>query len=349
VTAAPKRARRGLLDATLAVALLYAVYATTPLGAVGETLVNVARGQKDRPSWFATFRGREIAVIDSPSSVAAVANIQQQLAKDVPTDVALAASTHGIDVDVLEAFAAARGSCTDTGCVIDAPERLSAFVSGASGKVAVDVIAKGLAAAEKETGDALSAVEATFVGAVAVQRAVAQATASGFANPHDVEVHAAFFTPTQRRGPLQAALQVLFAHKLRTLAMPVAADVYRVTSPFGPRIHPVTGKDSFHNGTDVGVGTGTPLLAGHTGSVKRASSDSVSGEYVVLQLGLGIESTYCHMSRIDVGVDDRVARSQPIGLSGATGRITGPHLHYILRVQGEPVDAELYGDMQRAH
>ena len=103
------------------------------------------------------------------------------------------------------------------------------------------------------------------------------------------------------------------------------------------------GTKKFHNGTDLAVPTGTPLRAVQRGVVSRARRDSTCGNYVKINYGFGIESTYCHMSEIGIAQDTRVSREQNVGKSGATGRVTGPHLHYILRVNGDPVDAEMYG------
>jgi murein DD-endopeptidase MepM/ murein hydrolase activator NlpD len=321
--------------------LAYAVYARTPFGAIGETLVNVARGQKDRPSWLATFKGRETAVRVDDSAVADASAAQG----DLPTPITVAALKHKVDPEALAALMMS-SVCTPASCEMNAPPRTSAVLAALAGKAKLtsDEAARALAAGATELdNDPALAIEALWIGPVAVSLAVEQARRSSLADAADVEAHAQFLSPSTRRGPLQGALAVIAVHRLRTLAWPADAR-FRITSPFGERVHPVTGRTSFHNGTDVGVPSGTPLFAAHQGAVKRRSRDSVSGNYVILDHGLGIETVYCHMTEASVIEGTRVKRKETVGSSGATGRVTGPHLHYILRVREQPIDAEMLGE-----
>lgn len=342
---APRR-RRGLLDAVLMVVLVYAVYAKTPLGAIAETAVNVARGQKERPSWLATFKGRETAVRVSDEAVADATAAEGAL----PAPIVAAAEKHKVDAEALAALFSVHGTCTQPpaapSCDMEAPPRTSALLGSLAGKarLSADDAAAAIAAGEKQLeNNPELAVEALWVGPIPVTLAVEQARRSQLADPTDVEAHADFLSPSMRRGPLQSALAVLAVYRLRTLAWP-ADPGFRITSPYGERIHPVTGLKSFHNGTDVGVPTGTPLVAAHKGSVKRQSKDSISGNYVILDHGLGLQTTYCHLTEADVVEGARVKRKDVVGHSGATGRVTGPHLHYILRVRDQTVDPEKYGE-----
>jgi murein DD-endopeptidase len=347
-TPAQPRQRRGLLDVLLALSLLYGVYAKTPLGAVGETLINVARGQKDHPSWLASFGGRETSVAGRPTTSSTT---PQHTQAPMPTELANSAAKHKVDADMLAALIGERGGCFSAGCSLRAPDALRTYAPDApvdsGGNVPLDQVAMAMAKAQVAVGGgplaAERALEALFIGDAAVTRAVSLARSSGSALAEDVDAHADYLTPSVRRGALQGALPVLYAHRLRTLAWP-AEGTWRISSPFGERIHPVTGERKHHNGTDVAVPVGTPLVASHHGTVKRSSEDSISGTYLVLSLGLGIEVTYCHLSQAEVRSGEAVGRAQRIALSGATGRITGPHLHYILRLHGDAVDAEQYGE-----
>ncbi len=347
VEAAPRKTKRGLLDAVLMAALMYAVYARTPIGAAVETGINVARGQKERPSWLATFKGRETAVA-MPLDPTTGVNVGAA-ALSAPPAVMAAATKYHVDVEALAALLSVQGQCSvdpKQPCDLATPARISTLLQNIrSERIDVDTAARALAAGQRALGDTPLAIEAMYVGAPSVKLAVSQAERSGLTHvdASDVEAHAEFFTPSIRRGTLQTALRVLSVHRLRTLAWP-ADPALRITSPFGPRVHPVTGKQSLHNGTDIGAATGTLLLAAARATVKRQSEDSVSGRYVVLDLGLGLQTTYCHLSEPRVIAGEHLARLQAVGLSGATGRVTGPHLHYILRVQDTPVDAELYGE-----
>ncbi|MCC7069941.1 MAG: M23 family metallopeptidase [Deltaproteobacteria bacterium] len=334
--------RRGFFDFTLMAVLLYAVYAMTPLGAIAETALNVARGQKQRPSWLATFKGRELATAVDDSAVADASAAEGK----IPLPIATAAEKHKIDVEALAALVSVHGSCTPTTCDVTAPPRTSTVFPPVAGKarLSADEAAQAIAAAGKEHGkNAELAVEAMFVGSIPLKLALSQAERSALENGEDVEVHAPFFTPSVRRGSLQGALSVIAVYRLRTLAWP-ADPGFRITSPFGDRMHPVTGKQAFHNGTDLGTPTGTSLFAAHNGGVKRQSRDSISGNYVVLDHGLGIETVYCHLDSAGVVEGTRVRRKEIVGLSGSTGRVTGPHLHYIVRVHDKPIDPEKVGE-----
>ncbi|MFC0174250.1 peptidoglycan DD-metalloendopeptidase family protein [Vibrio comitans] len=115
---------------------------------------------------------------------------------------------------------------------------------------------------------------------------------------------------------------------------------HRITSSFNPnRLHPVTGRVSPHNGTDFGVGVGTPVMAAGDGKVIMVRNHPYAGKYIVLEHGSTYKTRYLHLSRIQVKKGQQVKRGQQIGLSGSTGRVTGPHLHYELLIRNRPVNA----------
>ncbi|HEY2381976.1 MAG TPA: M23 family metallopeptidase [Terriglobia bacterium] len=93
-----------------------------------------------------------------------------------------------------------------------------------------------------------------------------------------------------------------------------------------------------HAGADLRAKTGTPIHATNRGRVVLAKSLFFTGNTVILDHGLGIYSLYAHLSRIDVRVGEVINNGQQVGLSGATGRVTGPHLHWGMVVQGARVD-----------
>ena len=93
-----------------------------------------------------------------------------------------------------------------------------------------------------------------------------------------------------------------------------------------------------HSGADLTATTGTPILAANRGRVVLAKELFFSGNAVFLDHGLGIYSVYLHLSEIDVEVGQLVERGAVIGLAGATGRVTGAHLHWGVRAQGARVD-----------
>ena len=113
----------------------------------------------------------------------------------------------------------------------------------------------------------------------------------------------------------------------------------RIASGYGWRIHPTTGKRSFHDGIDYAVPTGTPVRAIVSGTVAKVSTSGYGGLAVSLVHPGGWASYYAHLSRIYVDADQRVRVGQVIGLSGRTGRVTGPHLHVaVYTPDGNTVD-----------
>ena len=95
---------------------------------------------------------------------------------------------------------------------------------------------------------------------------------------------------------------------------------------------------SIHKGMDFRAATGTPVRAGNSGVVVLARPLYYEGNCVVIHHGLGLFTLYMHLSRIDVKEGQRVAAGDRLGLSGATGRVTGPHLHWAVRWQGAYLD-----------
>lgn len=121
------------------------------------------------------------------------------------------------------------------------------------------------------------------------------------------------------------------------LTWPAGTEI--VTSEFGPRLDPVDRDRRYvHRGLDVRCGCGTPVLAALTGRVERAGWSERSGNVVRLVHPGGRMTRYAHLSRLDVKAGDHVIAGQQIGLSGATGRVTGPHLHFEIWQSGKPLD-----------
>jgi murein DD-endopeptidase MepM/ murein hydrolase activator NlpD len=116
----------------------------------------------------------------------------------------------------------------------------------------------------------------------------------------------------------------------------------RVASSFGERQDPINGEGAFHSGLDIDAPMGTPVRAAADGAVSDASMGAGYGREVVLDHGHEVESIYGHLSAIAVVPGQHVTRGQVIGYVGQTGRATGPHLHYEVRVHGVPVNPHKY-------
>ncbi len=114
----------------------------------------------------------------------------------------------------------------------------------------------------------------------------------------------------------------------------------RVSSRFGTRRSPFTGRRQPHHGFDISVRRKTVVRATADGVVLKAGRKGAYGRTVIIDHGGKIETLYGHLSSISVKAGDRVCRGQAIGKVGSTGRSTGPHVHYEVRVAGRPRDPE---------
>lgn len=111
-----------------------------------------------------------------------------------------------------------------------------------------------------------------------------------------------------------------------------------LSSVFGVRISPFTQTPVFHHGLDIVAQTGTPVLASASGVVVKSGYEAQYGNVVVVDHGAGYRSAYAHMSSSSVEEGAFVNRGEEVGKVGSTGRSTGPHLHYEVRVNGLPVN-----------
>jgi murein DD-endopeptidase MepM/ murein hydrolase activator NlpD len=111
-----------------------------------------------------------------------------------------------------------------------------------------------------------------------------------------------------------------------------------ITSRFGTARLFNNSLKSFHSGTDFRAKKGTPVYATNDGVVVIAKNRYYAGNSVVIDHGYGIYSCYYHLSSLHVKVGERVKQHQLLGLSGATGRVSGPHLHYAMMIQGVQVN-----------
>lgn len=139
-------------------------------------------------------------------------------------------------------------------------------------------------------------------------------------------------------GPASTAPEVVF---------PLPENTWVLTSPFGTRVHPITGRPTQHTGTDYAAPDGTPILAAADGVVTIAGPSGGYGNLVVIEHtidGQTVATAYAHMwqSGIHVQTGDRVTAGQHIGDVGSSGMSTGPHLHFEVRpggTSGEPIDS----------
>lgn len=131
------------------------------------------------------------------------------------------------------------------------------------------------------------------------------------------------------------------SYKGGSMLWPVPGHYY-VSSPFGYRIHPVLGVSKFHSGIDIPAPSGTSIKAANSGTVMSASYAGSYGNLVMIDHGGGIVSLYGHTSKMLVHAGEHVSKGQTIALVGTTGRSTGNHCHFEVRVNGSPVNPRNY-------
>lgn len=141
-------------------------------------------------------------------------------------------------------------------------------------------------------------------------------------------------------GVLQS-LQMMNLYRLAAQKVPLGLPLktsFRYSSPFGYRSDPFTGHSAFHPGQDMAGAYGSPVYSTADGVVVHASWNGGYGREVLVQNAFGIQTLYGHLSQIRVTAGQRVSRGQRIGDMGNSGRSTGTHLHYEIRVGGKPVN-----------
>jgi murein DD-endopeptidase MepM/ murein hydrolase activator NlpD len=115
-----------------------------------------------------------------------------------------------------------------------------------------------------------------------------------------------------------------------------------VTSGFGQRVSPFTGQMAMHDGLDIGAPPNSPVQAPAAGRVVAQGFDPRMGNVVAVDHGFGIETQYGHLAKILVKSGQSIKRGDVLGLVGSTGLSTGPHLHYLLKVNGRAINPSRY-------
>lgn len=144
----------------------------------------------------------------------------------------------------------------------------------------------------------------------------------------------------------QASIKKVIAERAKAagaapgrLARPVPG---AVSSGFGPRIHPIYGYSMMHNGLDMNGGMGQRIVSGAAGTVILAGAKGGYGNTIMIDHGGGMVTLYAHQSSFSVSIGQSVAAGQVIGAVGSTGVSTAPHLHFEVRINGNPVNPSKY-------
>ncbi len=156
---------------------------------------------------------------------------------------------------------------------------------------------------------------------------------------------AALDPDTARANGILKTLDTMNLYRIAAEQLPFAVPVhssFRFTSGFGYRRDPKGAGTRMHTGTDFAANYGTPIYATGDGTVIQADWENGYGRMITIQHALGVETRYAHLSQIRVDVGQRVSRGDRIGDMGSSGRSTGTHLHYEVRVGESPVNPMTY-------
>ncbi len=187
------------------------------------------------------------------------------------------------------------------------------------------------------SGDPALTLEVYALGREQVARAVRRARSAGEARPEDYAAHRRYLPAADARRADSVVTGTMALATVLQLQWPVAPG-FAVSSPYGDRVDPLSGEARFHNGLDLAVPEGTPVRSAQAGAVEVSRADGISGEYVVIDHGYGVRTSYCHLSHREVDAGAQLDAGGQLGLSGNTGRSSGPHLHFVLRLGGETLD-----------
>ncbi len=301
-----KRRPGGVVDVLLVVIVLVAVWVRTPVGGLGEWVFDKVTGQEAQLSLTEYF----VTGVSSPEMVAQVeATVVAAALEPVP-----------------------EGAFPE-------PYRSAARLVLAEDDVDADVRIAELDLIHR--GNPEATLEVYAIGEENRQRAVDRARSAGVEEPESYAGHRRYLSRKDTQLADEIVSQTLGAASMMSLAWPVE-DSFRVSSKYGFRTHPISGNQRLHNGVDLAVPEGTEVRAAQSGTVVVATEDRINGKYVVIDHGHGVKTSYCHLSELKVARHDPVDRAQTFALSGNTGRSTGPHLHFVLRVGKDSVDPERF-------
>jgi murein DD-endopeptidase MepM/ murein hydrolase activator NlpD len=128
-----------------------------------------------------------------------------------------------------------------------------------------------------------------------------------------------------------------------TFLMPVSG---KITSRYGYRNHPITGKYSMHGGIDISADKGTEIKSAYDGKITSTGYSKSYGYYVIISHNKNVETLYAHCSKIVASEGDYIKKGETVALVGSTGKSTGPHLHFEIRIGGKRIDPEwILGDV----
>ncbi|MDR1179677.1 MAG: M23 family metallopeptidase [Spirochaetales bacterium] len=150
-----------------------------------------------------------------------------------------------------------------------------------------------------------------------------------------VDGEAAFFFPDERFHPVESAF---FQNRLFTFPL----DTQVISSRYGRRVSPISGKLHFHTGLDLSAPKGSKVYAAREGQVTTKGYNEILGNHIIITHSGGLQTVYGHLDSIEVELHQIVESAKIIGRVGSTGASTGPHLHFEIREKGGPLNPESF-------
>ena len=194
-------------------------------------------------------------------------------------------------------------------------DRLGRYYRSVMGRAGADAVEVGAFGEPVPFPDLLRELEKTVMGQVVREEPSGEALGRGGQSPYVPEN--------------------LYEGRVLVSA-PARYPVYgTVTSPFGPREHPVSGNWDFHTGLDIAAPEGADIYAAYPGRVAQVGRSEIYGNFLTMDHGGGLTTTYCHCSLILAREGQRLPAGARIAEVGSTGLVTGPHLHFEARVDGD--------------
>lgn len=154
--------------------------------------------------------------------------------------------------------------------------------------------------------------------------------------------NAGFVQPQTATGSTPAIIAPTYRPTAVSIPSRMPLNGAALTSGYGMRVHPVIGGRRQHKGIDLAAPTGTPVYATADGVISRADWFSSYGLFISIEHGGNIQTRYGHLSRLNVAAGQQIKKGDLIGYVGSTGRSTGPHLHYEVRIAGSAVNPVPY-------
>lgn len=329
-----KRPVRGsLMDMVLVVGVFMAVWSRTPLGNLGTQALAWATGLDVATAPLLSTLNTQSADIDRLVARVSTSLKDNSLSTQNGTLPSQWESPDGMFPEPFRS--AAKAALVET----PIPEQYQSLVDNDQPLSNQHLVV--LDSLYQEGEDAQVTLQRYALGPEGTARALERARSAGEATPGRWDILRRYLSSKEQQQGDRLVGTTLGTAAMLTLQWPVL-DHVRISSPFGYRHHPVLSKRKFHNGVDLSVPVGTPVWAAQKGQIKVAGSDAINGNYVVIDHGNNVRTSYCHLDSLEVERKDQVQRGQTLGQSGNTGRSTGPHLHFVVRVGGKAVDPERF-------